>query len=173
MGQARKNPRPTQDHQFGTWFDVVGNAYQFGAWFGVVGNAYQIGAWIASWGTLRPPADHGYGGHDQVQVVVDPHAGDSVQRDVLSGDGGDRDAVHADVGGLAADVDPDSVESLAGCILHGDRWVRGPVRYGAGVRAVADLHHVLAVAPHYEIRVPGGRRAESGRTDEDAECFGV
>gem|GEM_PF-2954678 len=31
-GQARKNPRPTQDHQFGAWFGVVGNAYQFGAW---------------------------------------------------------------------------------------------------------------------------------------------
>src|SRR6185312_15587564 len=34
-GQARKNPRPTPDHQFGAWFSVVGCDHQFGAWLGV------------------------------------------------------------------------------------------------------------------------------------------
>ncbi len=52
-GQARKNPRPTQDHQFGAWFDVVGNACQFGAWFGVVGNAYRFGAWMERYARRR------------------------------------------------------------------------------------------------------------------------
>src|SRR6185437_8433673 len=33
-GQARKNPRPTHDHQFGTWVGVVGRDDQFGAWRG-------------------------------------------------------------------------------------------------------------------------------------------
>src|SRR6185312_2185847 len=45
-GQARKNPRPTQDHQFGAWFSVVGCDHQFGAWLGVVNDAYQSGAWF-------------------------------------------------------------------------------------------------------------------------------
>src|SRR6185312_7944594 len=46
-GQARKNPRPTQDHQFGAWFSVVGCDHQFGAWLGVVNDAYQSGAWFS------------------------------------------------------------------------------------------------------------------------------
>src|SRR6185437_16801390 len=138
------------------------------------GTTIRGGTWIGS--VARPPsgdrsrpsADHGYRRHDQVQVVVDPHARNSVQRDVLSSDGGDRDAVHADVCGLSADFDPDSVETLAGCVLHGDRRVRGPVRYGAGVRAVADLYHVLPVAAHYEVGVPGARCVQIGAANEDA-----
>jgi hypothetical protein len=36
MGQARMNPRPTQDHQLGASKSDVGNAYQPGAPNGVV-----------------------------------------------------------------------------------------------------------------------------------------
>jgi hypothetical protein len=42
-GQARMNPRPTQDHQFGASNGAVGNAHQSGASISVVGSNRRRG----------------------------------------------------------------------------------------------------------------------------------